>query len=133
VHLWDLGDEPTELAALPAGARPVPAVSFSPDGRILAAGSHDGAIRLWDLSAPAAPGPVRMLTGLVDLQVTTTGFSPDGRHLLVSSTDSTLRIVGTGTWTVQRTLPHPDVVTWAEFTANGSSVVSVATHGAFRR
>jgi WD40 repeat protein/transcriptional regulator with XRE-family HTH domain len=131
VHLWTLGDEPAQTAVLQAGERLIPAVSFSPDGRTLVAGSHDSELRVWDLSS--SPRLVRTLTGLFDLKITTTAFSPDGHYLLAGSTDSTLVLVETTTWTRSQDLPHPDVVTWAAFTGDGTAVVSVATDGALRR
>jgi WD40 repeat protein len=55
-------------------------VAFSPDGKVLAAGFHDGSVSLWDVTSgwqvgalPRQGGPVRWL-----------GFHPDGRSLAVA-------------------------------------------------
>lgn len=131
-HVHVLRADGTELAVLDAGGRPVPAVSFSPDGRTLVAGTHDRSLLSWDISTPASPRSLRPPTPLFDLKVTTTAFSPDGRYLIAGSADSTVRVLDAATWTTLRTLPHPDVVSWATFTDDGRSVASVATDGALR-
>ncbi|MET9230096.1 hypothetical protein [Lentzea sp. NPDC003310] len=131
VHLWDVRGGAAERSVVRAGDKPVPAVSISPDGRTLVAGSHDRTLRSWDVTTPAAPVPARSLAGEFDLKITTTAFSPDGRHLVAGGADATIRVLDAATWETLRVLPHPDVVTWAAFGADGS-VVSTATDGAVR-
>ncbi len=128
VHLWN-ADADRELAVLQAGDRVVPAVSISPDGRTLVAGSHDYSLRAWDITTAA---PIRTPVSLFDLKVTTTAFSPDGRYLLAGSADTTIRLLDATTWTTVQTLPHPDIVTWATFTDDGKAIASVAADGALR-
>ena len=64
----------------------VESVVFSPDGRVLASGSGDGTVRLWDAVAGEHK---RTLTGHMD-GVNSLAFSPDGRVLASGSDDGTV-------------------------------------------
>ncbi|MDB9446990.1 WD40 repeat domain-containing protein [Anabaena sp. CS-542/02] len=61
----------------------VRSVAFSPDGQILASGSDDGTIKLWDV---ATQEEIATLTGHSD-SVNSVAFSPDGRTLASGSWD----------------------------------------------
>lgn len=132
VQLWDVADDERRTAVLAAGDRPVPALAFAPDGGTLVTGSHDRAVRVYDVTPPQRPRLRTVLDDLFELYVTTVAVSPDGQYLAAGSSDSTMRVIDTSTWTSVQTLPHPDVVTWATFTDDGQTLASVATDGAVR-
>ncbi len=66
----------------------VASLAFSPDGRLLASGSWDGSIVLWEASTGR---PLDRLTGHADA-VTDLAFSPDGRLLASASFDWQVRL-----------------------------------------
>jgi len=76
IRLWDT-DSGTELKPL-RNAGMFPSIAFSPNGRMLAAGSFDGAIHIWDLDQDMPPV---VLKGY-DLPVNRVRFSKDGKTLV---------------------------------------------------
>src|SRR5438093_309591 len=61
-------------------------IAWSPDGRVLASGSFDHAIRLWDVQTGQALRTLKGHSGWIN-RVT---WSPDGRVLASSSNDRTI-------------------------------------------
>ncbi len=69
---------------------PVSSVAFSPDGRMLASGSTDSTIRLWDVPSGQ---PLRTLRGHSGA-VLSVQFSPFGYTLASGGVDKTARLWG---------------------------------------
>jgi WD40 repeat protein/transcriptional regulator with XRE-family HTH domain len=113
VARWSLPGKkgrPTALPTLTGPTDVVFSVTFSPDGRTLAAGSRDKNVWLWDVSTPAKPRPAGTLKGATSW-VNAVAFSPNGTLLADGSSDGSARVWDVATATPVATLPDPGPVT----------------------
>ncbi|MBN9118073.1 MAG: hypothetical protein J0I06_02715 [Planctomycetes bacterium] len=117
---------PLELT-LPVGPLPpVAAVAFSPDGKLLAAGTY-GRVTVWDLSAAK---PLKVLTNVLGA-VNDLKFSPDGKLLAVAggqpSARGDLRLFDTTEWKLLHSLGgHLDTVSCVSFSPDGTKLASAS-------
>ena len=91
-ELWEIS--PHHIATLEEHAREISSVVFSPDGKILASGSYDNTVKLWDVATGAS---LSTLEGH-EYVVYSVAFSPDGKTLASGSSDRTIKLwdVATG-------------------------------------
>jgi WD40 repeat protein len=118
-HLWR--EYCGEKSRLRGHDGAVMAVAFSPDDRLLASGSADQTVKLWDT---ATGKEVRTLKGHT-ARVTSLSFSPDGRRLVTGSADNTVRLWDTATGKEVLSLQgHESPVRSVAFCPDGRHVAS---------
>jgi WD40 repeat protein len=96
-------------------------VAFSPDGKIIASGSRDETIDLWN----AATGELILTIDKPASEVRTVAFSPDGKTLASGSADKTLRLWQVSDGQLIRALEgHAAAIRSVAFSPDGQTVAS---------
>jgi len=88
IKLWPLPFKPQRQPTIVTDGPEVWSVAFSPDGTVLASGSHDGVVRLWNPSTGKLVGKLTKHTA----PVVSVAFSENGRWLASGSWDGTALI-----------------------------------------
>ncbi|MFD8518764.1 TIR domain-containing protein [Streptomyces capillispiralis] len=113
LQLWNTHSRTPTGKALTANGYGISSVSFSRDGRIIAAADGDGSVRLWNTTTRAPVGePFTTSAGRVE----SVAFSPDATMFAAAYYDGSVRL-----WDIARHVPRG-----APFTGHTSSVRAVA-------
>jgi WD40 repeat protein len=133
IDLWNI-EKGEHLHAWEESLGLAGAMTFSPDGTLLATGSSDDTIiRLWDTQTGQ---PVRILEGHTE-RVGSLAFSPDGSQLASGSADDTVRMWDVETGAVIALIEGHDKspshwIKAVAFSPNGEKVASGATDNTLR-
>jgi RNA polymerase sigma factor (sigma-70 family) len=104
-----------ELASLTRHTGAVLAVACAPRVKLIATGSSDKTVRLWDTSTKKE---VATLQGHAE-KVLAVAFTPDGRIIASASADKTVKLWDAATRKELATLEHPDTVNSLAFSPDG--------------
>nr|POE78059.1 wd repeat-containing protein 5 [Quercus suber] len=129
IRIWDAytGQLSHTLEGHLAG---ISTIAWSPDSKILASGSDDKIIRLWDISTgKCLPTP---LVGHHNY-VYSLAFSPKGNMLVSGSYDEAVFLWDVRAARIMRSLPaHSDPVSGVDFVRDGTLVASCSSDGLIR-
>lgn len=94
LQLWDVAHraQPTPLGPpLQADPQAIETLTFNPTSTLLAVGSNDDTVRLWDVTTPQSP-VLLSIPGTFASYVYEVAFSPNGTLLAAGSIDKTVRL-----------------------------------------
>lgn len=122
IKLWDIRETrqtPLVDLAEPSPRSSVYALAVNPAGNVLAAGSPERVVRVWDPRAGSGSSGSRIakLVGHTD-NIRAVLVSDDGRHLLSGSSDSTVRLWSLGEQRCLHTFTHHSDSVWSLFSTH---------------
>lgn len=112
-----------EIKTLQGHSADVFGVSFSPDNKLIASGSHDNTVKIWDIERGEC---IHTLTGHHHLTFSV-AFSPDGKMVASGSFDKTVKLWNVETGEEIRTLQrHEGQIRAVAFSPDGTVIASAS-------
>lgn len=105
----------------------VMSVAYSPSGALLATGSSDNTVKVWDAS-PLSGNSGEILS-LEHPMVLSVSFSPNSDRIASAGRDKIVRVWDTVTGELQLTLTHGDQVLSVAFSPDGKRLASASANG----
>lgn len=122
MQVWDIASR-TIRHTFAGHEQDIYSLDFARNGRLIASGSGDHTVRIWDI----ARGGEALILGIED-GVTTVAISPNGEYVAAGSLDKSVRVWEIETGTVMGRLEgiegHQDSVYSVAFSPEGDCLVS---------
>jgi WD40 repeat protein len=117
LELWDI-ESKNKLHELAGHGNVIRHLAFSPDGSMLASGSWDRTVKIWE----TRDGNLLQSLSHYD-QVDSLAFSPDGNYLAAGSTYGYIRTWYTADWSILRTQSLKGWAMSVEFSPDGQELL----------
>jgi WD40 repeat protein len=128
IYLWEV-DSTRQLHILDKHSAWVESLAFSPDGKILASGSHDQTIRLWDIQTGQC---LQVIIGHTS-GIQSLAFNYDGTTLASGSIDRTVRLWNIQTGQCLQVLQgHTNNVSFVSFHPINEKLITASTDNTVR-
>jgi len=128
VRIWETGSGKLLASTGPAGEPYVyPRISFSPDGRYVAATSEGRLLRLLDARDGKLLHSMRCQSTIYGLP-----FSPDSRHIATADARGAVRIWGVASGKCERAWTEVNMLLAAAYSPDGSTIITATQHGEVR-
>lgn len=129
ISLWETKSEQAPLHVLQGHENAVQALAYSPSGTLLASGSADKSVKLWNLTTLEL---LRTYRGSSDF-VSAVALSPDGKLVAAASLDGTIRVWSTTSSRLRRRLSgHRGPINDLAFAPDGTNLASAGSDGTVR-
>jgi WD40 repeat protein len=133
VTIWDPSkgdgsDDDKNIVTLHGHSGSVTSVDWSPDGSLIASGSFDKSVRIWD---EGNAREVATLTGHTQ-SVESVDWSPDGKVIASGSFDKKVLLWDVATHDVIATLDHPSYVNSVAWSPDGTALATACDDGKVR-
>jgi len=126
IRVWNLGQQPlsqTKLKQNGIEINGIESISFSPDGRMIAATDSAGTVRLLDLQG----NPLKEFTGLP--KSTSASFSPDGQTIATTGDGGMVRLLNLQGKVIKEFQAHPDNVTSVSWSQDSQKIGTIGDSG----
>lgn len=134
VRLWDV-ETGRFLGSFRGDGTEFASNAISPNGRMLATGTRDSKVCIWEIRKDELYliGDCLMTLSKHTDEVRTVAFSPDGKSLASGSNDKTIMIWDVHSSSLQNTLTgHEDSVSTVTYSSDGNTLASGSTDGTIR-
>ena len=103
----------------------VNSVAYSPNGQLLASGSDDGTVRIWDTRTGQEAATA---LSIADGRVKSVAFAPDGQHIVVGGEGNAIYVwnVTTGCAALPPLRGHSNAIQSVAFSPNGRLIASAS-------
>ena len=122
IYLWEV-DKVRQLHQLEGHTAWVRSIAFTPDGKILASGSHDSNIKLWNIETGEC---LQTLTGHTS-GIQSLAFNQDGTTVVSGSNDKTVRLWNIQTGECLILQGHTNNITFVSFHPLDEKLITAST------